>query len=636
MSRGAPRPPVAALTAVLVVAGAAAWGVFHVQSTRAADERARVVSTGMMLLEQRISELHEAAKAFGAQLARSGPTGSTAADAFTARVVLDAGLRPVGPAAVPSQVASSAVLNDPGLRLAAQLAVDGGDAVATTAGSGSSTTTVVLWPLFDGQALTTEQRRAKTMGWVLAALPLSAVEDDVNGPLAALDSRVQVVGPGPAAAGAVDDVLHATYDVRSGPLHTGKGLPVAAAIGVLLMGLFLVLGRARALQHQHDDEQQVLDLQRQLGLLADLGATAQAGLDVSLTLPAVLAQLQSGLQLSHLVVRAGPGAGTELLALGDRHEKGTTSAYPLHRALRTIGTLEVTSRRPVSAENQQTLLAAADIIAGFLHNSELFEREQLAVARLQNLDRLKDDFLGTVSHELRTPLAIIVGFLSMLRSRYRKMTDDERAAALATVSNHATALTALVNDLLDFVTDRRGSDQLNIVPLPLSPAVGEIVERFQPLFTDHRLILALDEGTVVATDARALERILTNLLSNAAKYSPGGTEIEVSVRMVEDGGAVMVRDHGPGIADEDREFVFERFYRGSTDAARGTRGTGIGLTIVKTWLELVGARLEVRSEPGNGTEMTVVFPKEQGSAIDEAGHIVWRDVVPMQSREVLS
>ena len=92
-------------------------------------------------------------------------------------------------------------------------------------------------------------------------------------------------------------------------------------------------------------------------------------------------------------------------------------------------------------------------------------------------------------------------------------------------------------------------------------------------------------------------------------------------------GPAGICDDGPGIDEEDRALVFERFYRGSTDAARGTRGTGIGLTIVKTWLELVGARLEVRSVPGEGTDMTVVFPTEEETVLDEAGQIVWRELV---------
>jgi signal transduction histidine kinase len=155
--------------------------------------------------------------------------------------------------------------------------------------------------------------------------------------------------------------------------------------------------------------------------------------------------------------------------------------------------------------------------------------------------------------------------------------------------------------------------------------VGDIVERFSPLFADHSLVVALDPTAIASTDTRAIERILTNLLSNAAKYSPAQSVIEVGVRSVGEGAALVVRDHGAGIAPEDQQLIFERFYRGSTDAARGTRGTGIGLTIVKTWLELVGARLEVRSAAGVGTEMTVVFPADVADPVQEAGQIVWRE-----------
>jgi signal transduction histidine kinase len=607
---------------VLVLAAAAAWVGAQRQHDAALARSREVSAAAERLLAQQATSLAAAADLVSGEIA-DGAAITAAEPPFQQRARVDRSFRVTAGSGL-----SADLLADPAVRAAAALAADTGDPYATTGGTAGSAVTVVAWPVYArGGLLGTEQRRAALGGWVLATLPVAAVVDPVRAPLVGLDEGLRVRGPAATSAGPVDLVVRASYRPVAGASGSGLALPLSLAGLVLGVGLALVALVTRQARLRREHESHVRDHRRQMALLADLGATAQSGLDVSLTLPAVLTQLQTGLGLNHLVVRAGAaGTGGELLALGSHPEAGTTVSFPLHRALRTVGVLEVTSRHELSIEHQQVLQAAADIIAGFLHNTELFEREQLAVARLQSLDRLKDDFLGTVSHELRTPLAIIMGFLSMLRSRWRIMSDEERTGAFTTIGNHATALTALVNDLLDFVTDRRGADQLQVAPVQLAASVEEIVERFRPMFAQHSLELALDETTTVSTDPRAVERIVTNLLSNAVKYSPQESVIEVRVGHVSDGGAVVVQDHGPGIAREDRELVFERFYRGSTDAARGTRGTGIGLTIVKTWLELVGARLEVRSAPGSGTEMTVVFPAAEGTALEEAGQIVWREL----------
>lgn len=627
--------PRSALALVLVLAALAAWAGRLAQDSRAHQHANRVEAAARHLLQERADALDATTRTLVSDLAALGPAALVAnapSAGLSSPVLVDAKLQLR--AGSPSTADAGELTSDSNVHDATQLAADQGVAVAATSKLSKHSVTVVVLPMYSrGGLVGTADRRQALTGWALMTVDPASVAGAVRSALLPLDSALRVDGPLPVSAGPVDGVILASYSPDPGSPHPGAGVPVVLALLVLLVGGAAVELVARGRARRTELESHVVESRRQMALLADLGATAQGGMDLSLTLPAVLTQLQAGLDLSHLVVRTRTTAGGgEVLALGSHPEAGTTVSLPLHRALRTIGVLEVTSREPLSSESHQVLEAAADIIAGFLHNSELFEREQLAVARLQNLDRLKDDFLGTVSHELRTPLTIIVGFLAMLRSRWRRMTDEERMGAFATISNHATALTALVNDLLDFVTDRRGADQIQLKPASLAAPVEEIVERFTPLFADHSLTVDLDEDVLAVTDARAVERILTNLLSNAVKYSPAQSLIEVHVKSVEDGAAVAVRDHGPGIAPEDRELVFERFYRGSTDAARGTRGTGIGLTIVKTWLELVGARLEVRSAPGEGTDMTVVFPREEGVPLDEAGHIVWRELAEVTGR----
>jgi signal transduction histidine kinase len=126
------------------------------------------------------------------------------------------------------------------------------------------------------------------------------------------------------------------------------------------------------------------------------------------------------------------------------------------------------------------------------------------------------------------------------------------------------------------------------------------------------------------TDVRALERIIGNLVGNAGKYSPAGTTIRIAVRQGKDHAMVSVSDEGPGIRPEDQERIFERFYRGDSHAARTTRGSGIGLAVAMTWIQAIGARLEVRTGVGRGTTMTVRFPISADVGIDQAGTVTWQ------------
>jgi signal transduction histidine kinase len=142
------------------------------------------------------------------------------------------------------------------------------------------------------------------------------------------------------------------------------------------------------------------------------------------------------------------------------------------------------------------------------------------------------------------------------------------------------------------------------------------------------------DGPVSAwTDRRALERIIGNLVGNAAKYSPAGSTIRLAVGAGDDA-TVSVSDAGPGIRPEDRERIFERFYRGDSDAARATRGTGIGLAVALAWMRAVGARLEITTATGRGTTMTVHFPLTPEQSLEDAGTVVWLDARPRKEELV--
>jgi signal transduction histidine kinase len=142
----------------------------------------------------------------------------------------------------------------------------------------------------------------------------------------------------------------------------------------------------------------------------------------------------------------------------------------------------------------------------------------------------------------------------------------------------------------------------------------------------HELVVEASGPVTAWTDTRSLERIIGNLVGNAGKYSPAGTTIRIDVGQLPDEAFVAVSDQGPGIRPEDRERIFERFYRGHSQAARSSRGTGIGLAVVLAWVKAVGAHLDVQTGVGHGTTMTVRFPTGPDVPVDGAGAVTWKSV----------
>lgn len=627
-----PRTVAAATTAVALLAVTTGL-VSRAEHNGADAAQARTQRAVDRLIEQRSAQLATLADTVQPEFTdrhrtAHGVMASLDVATFGGRAVLDSRLAIRLPHLASGGPLDLETLRGEEIRRTASAATDRGSPLAVVTPVTHGRAIVVLWPLYDGALpATTAGRRALQAGWALAVVHPSWLVDPAVQTARALGYGTVVVGPLPASSGLPGTVVDDAVAVRVVP--GGPGRPLLGWVLLTALAIAVAGGLALATRRRNERDRARSDaesLREQIRLLADLGVTAQETLDVSLTLPAILLQLSSRLRLDYVAVMTGSEPQlVQLLALGSRPSASMTLRFPLHHSLRTVGVLEISRSSPVTTTEQETVQAIADVIAGSLFNSDLFEREQAAVQRLQDVDRLKDDFLGTVSHELRTPLSILVGYSAMLRKRWETMAEPDKLAAVTTIETHVGALTNLVNDLLDFVTDRNSAQHVNLTPVRLAVPVRELVERYRPLLGRHELSMDLDEAAEVITDARAVERILTNLLSNASKYSPAGTLIALTVRNGEEGVSLGVRDHGPGIADTDRALIFERFYRGTTDAARSTRGTGIGLTIVRTWLEMVGARLEIRSQLGVGTHMSVVFPRPDQAALPEAGQIVWRE-----------
>jgi signal transduction histidine kinase len=223
------------------------------------------------------------------------------------------------------------------------------------------------------------------------------------------------------------------------------------------------------------------------------------------------------------------------------------------------------------------------------------------VTREHETDRMKSQLLSHAAHELRTPIASIHGFSELLTMRdYDAATGRDIAE---TIHKQSSLLVALVNELLDLARiEARGARDFRMRVQPLLPLVRESCHGIL-VKGDARLVTLRVDGPVpdALVDAGKLQRVLTNVLSNAYKYSQGRGAIEVSFRVPADAGevGVAVRDEGIGMTAEEVTRAFDRFYR--ADPSGTIPGSGLGLALVKEIIELMRGRVEILSEPGRGT-----------------------------------
>ena len=224
-----------------------------------------------------------------------------------------------------------------------------------------------------------------------------------------------------------------------------------------------------------------------------------------------------------------------------------------------------------------------------------------AERRLRELDILKDELLSVVSHELRTPLTAISGFAKLLLARGDAIESGDRTDMLGRIARNASEMDLLVGQLLDLSRLDAGHVAVQPMHLGLREAALACV---RSLATEvaARVEVDVDDDVHVWADPHALERVLANLVTNAVKFSPPDSPVRVSVAATAaDEVTVAVRDEGVGIPLEEQDKVFDRFYQLGTNERGPRHGTGIGLSIVRRYVELLGGRVWVDSEPGRGS-----------------------------------
>ncbi len=293
---------------------------------------------------------------------------------------------------------------------------------------------------------------------------------------------------------------------------------------------------------------------------------------------------------------------------------------PIQWGGRTVGILcveHVGPRRAWTLEEESFTASIADMVAHAFEHEALRRAEDEAHRRKiefdqqQELQRIKANLISMVSHELRTPLTSIVAYVEFLEDDLAGPLTPEQRTFVERLSQNAGHLQRLVNDLLDFARLEAGTFRLVNRSADLSQKVREVaeVQRQQAEAKGVGLEIVLPPEPVMAYhDAFRFGQVLSNLVGNAVKFTPEGGVVTITLKSEAEGPRVEVRDTGVGIASEHLPHLFEHFFQVDSSSTREQAGVGLGLSIVKSLVDLMGGRIGVESELGAGSTFWFTMP----------------------------
>ena len=236
-------------------------------------------------------------------------------------------------------------------------------------------------------------------------------------------------------------------------------------------------------------------------------------------------------------------------------------------------------------------------------------REELktALEKEKELNEMKSRFVSMASHEFRTPLATILSSLSLV-SKYGELEEKEKQQRhIQRIKESISHLTDLLNDVLSISKLEEGKTSINSELFDLTSYTAEIIHELQMLAQKGQQVIYKHEGLhEIYSDKKGLRIIFFNLISNAIKFSPEKSAIEVTTIVSDESIQIKIQDHGVGISEEDKQHLFERFFRGRN--VTNIQGTGLGLSIVARYIELFNGTITVESMVNEGTTFNIVIP----------------------------
>jgi two-component system sensor histidine kinase KdpD len=283
--------------------------------------------------------------------------------------------------------------------------------------------------------------------------------------------------------------------------------------------------------------------------------------------------------------------------------------FPLQAGSADLGTMVVTrapGRPELSAADREAIRAFAGQVAVALQRANYDAEIRRARVEAETSD-MRAALFSSITHDLRTPLASITAGVSSLLQSDAAYDEQEREELLRTSLEEANRLNRMVANLLDLARIRAGALQPSTQPMPIEDVVESVLRRMEPVLRLFRVrTLIRSDLPLVAIDPIQIDQALTNVLENAARFSTPGGEIQVAVGAWQSDVEVRITDAGPGIPPEDRERVFEPFFK--RDAGLGRGGTGLGLAIARAIVQAHGGRIDIGGGLTGGTGVVIRLP----------------------------
>lgn len=287
----------------------------------------------------------------------------------------------------------------------------------------------------------------------------------------------------------------------------------------------------------------------------------------------------------------------------------TVSEKPLILALRLTTTTvnEILAR--TSKDSFVILSVLVLITLALLVNHFIFYKKALKAQQLEEVDRLKDEFISVASHELRAPVTAVVGYLDLLKEKIPNEIQPQLTQEFTTLNALTDDLNNLIEDLLEVSRIEQGRIKITPEVVDVNQTITTVVSKLAPLAQQKSLSLSYQQTTIpkITTDAKRLSQILTNLVNNSIKYTlKGQVTITATVKRTEI--EIGVKDSGIGIPPQEMQKLFSKFHRVKDEKTLAVRGTGLGLWITKQLVEALGGQIFVESIYGSGSVFTFTLP----------------------------
>jgi len=374
-------------------------------------------------------------------------------------------------------------------------------------------------------------------------------------------------------------------------------LAVSATVGTML---------SRVLEQRSRAERR----EREARLLHQLGSRLRSGVPTEDVLRSLARSATELFDLARCEITSEMTEGTIVAEAPNGHgDAGREEIIPIEVQDRELGRIVAVPNdgHSLSAETRGVIQTLASQVALAIDGMRL--GSEAAEARMEaETNRLRAALFSSVTHDLRTPLASITASVSTLLESETALKEPVRRELLETIDQETGRLNRVIGNLMDLSRMRAGAVSPQKAPTAVDELIEGVVARSAPLLKNHDLRLMLRENLPeIPLDLGQIDQALTNVLENAARFTPPGRRITIAAARWRDGVQVRIADRGPGIPREERERVFEPFVRGE-----GSAGTGLGLAIARAIVEAHGGTIRVADEPGGGTAIVIELPGGKG------------------------